>query len=372
MAASAPELPPCPIAYAVESGGVPVFRPTTAQFADFHRFMADVQPIGALTGLIKVVPPSSFVPNASHYTNISSSFPVHSPIEQNIAGQTGIFQVLSVTQPTCTVSAFIDATIRAELARSRRELQWAADGEYERLEECYWKNIGFSTPVYGADSPGSLFDAEAPWNMARLHTLLDLVPADIGGVTAPMMYFGQWKASFAFHIEVPPPPLPLPSLSPFAHCSLTWGALCYAAGAQDVNLYSINYIHFGHPKQWYGIAPAQRGAFEQVIASYYPQLLACTQFLRHKDVLCKPSRLREKGIRVVQTIQREGEFMITFPCAYHQGFNLGFKCQSLPARRLARLSRAASPLISAPLCSVVQPGPASSASLAHILVGHHR
>ena len=65
--------------------------------------------------------------------------------------------------------------------------------------------------------------------------------------------------------------------------------------------------------------------FESVISSLYPSLASsCSQFLRHKDVLIKPSKLRERGVPVLQGIQREGEFMITFPCAYHQGFNMGF------------------------------------------------
>ena len=67
--------------------------------------------------------------------------------------------------------------------------------------------------------------------------------------------------------------------------------------------------------------------FESIIASHYPSLASsCPQFLRHKDVLIKPSKLRERGVPVLQGIQREGEFMVTFPCAYHQGFNLGFNC----------------------------------------------
>ena len=238
-------------------------------------------------------PPPSYVPNASLYSDVPSTFPVHSPIEQNVCGQSGVYQVLSITQPTCTAAQFIDATAAIERQRSLRELQWAADEEYSALEESYWKNIGFSRPVYGADSPGSLFDASAPWNMSRLHSLLDLIPSRIGGVTHPMLYFGTWKATFAAHVE-------------------------------DMNLYSINFIHLGHPKQWYGVSPASHLLFEAVIASYYPALLSCPQFLRHKDVLIKPSKLRAKGVEVVQTIQREGEFMLTFPSAYHQGYNLGF------------------------------------------------
>jgi histone demethylase JARID1 len=37
----------------------------------------------------------------------------------------------------------------------------------------------------------------------------------------------------------------------------------------------------------------------------------------------RPDRLKEAGVRVVACNQRPGEFVITFPKAYHAGFNHG-------------------------------------------------
>ena len=52
------------------------------------------------------------------------------------------------------------------------------------------------SPLYGADTPLSLFDEKLNfgWNLRNLGCLLSKykVP-DIPGVTTPMTYFGMWK-----------------------------------------------------------------------------------------------------------------------------------------------------------------------------------
>ena len=276
---------------------MPAFHPSPCQFSDFHLFISRILPVLSLTGLCKVVPPACYVPNAAHYADIPASFTIHTPIVQKVlTGRPGEHQVLAEAQPSCSVRSFAARAARVEEQRSAREKQWAAANDYEQLEAAYWKNIGFSSPVYGADSPGSLFDAGAAWNMRRLHSLLDIVGDSIGGVTAPMLYFGEWKATFGWHVE-------------------------------DMNLFSINFLHFGHPKQWYAVPPAYAERFESTVSSLMPALSrSCPSFLRHKQILVKPSRLQSHGVRVLSAVQHEGEFMLTYPLAYHQGYNLGFNC----------------------------------------------
>ena len=61
------------------------------------------------------------------------------------------------------------------------------------------------------------------WNINRLGTILDYVDEDYGlsiaGVNTAYLYFGMWKTTFAWHTE-------------------------------DMDLYSINYLHYGAPKSW--------------------------------------------------------------------------------------------------------------------------
>ena len=57
----------------------------------------------------------------------------------------------------------------------------------------------------------------------------------IPGVVSPYLYFGMWRATFAWHVE-------------------------------DADLYSINYIHFGAPKFWYSVPQENSAKFERVMA----------------------------------------------------------------------------------------------------------
>ena len=168
----------------------------------------------------------------------------------------------------------------------------------EELEEKYWKSLNFSNPMYAADMPGSLFDEDTTaWNVAKLPSLLDLLGAPIPGVNTAYLYLGMWRATFAWHLE-------------------------------DVDLYSINYIHFGAPKQWYSISQKDAPRFEAAMKSIWSQdAKACDQFLRHKTYLVSPALLKSKyGVTVNKIVHREGQFVITFPIGYHSGYNLGYNC----------------------------------------------
>ncbi|KAE8408370.1 jumonji family transcription factor [Aspergillus pseudonomiae] len=169
----------------------------------------------------------------------------------------------------------------------------------EELETAYWKSLMFNNPMYGADMPGSLFDENitTSWNVAKLPNLLDVLGQKVPGVNTAYLYLGMWKATFAWHLE-------------------------------DVDLYSINYIHFGAPKQWYSISQEDAPRFEQAMKSIWPSdAKNCDQFLRHKTYLVSPSLLKSQyGITVNRLVHYEGEFVITYPYGYHSGYNLGYNC----------------------------------------------
>lgn len=168
----------------------------------------------------------------------------------------------------------------------------------EELERAYWKTLTYASPLYGADMVGTLFDDRTKnWNLSNLPNLLDAMGSKIPGVNTAYLYLGMWKATFAWHLE-------------------------------DVDLYSINYLHFGAPKQWYSISQGDARKFEAAMKSIWPaDAKACDQFLRHKTFLISPSTLlNQYGIKVNKIVHHPGEFVVTFPYGYHSGYNLGYNC----------------------------------------------
>lgn len=105
----------------------------------------------------------------------------------------------------------------------------------------------------------------------------------------------------------------------------------------QMDLFSINYIHFGAPKFWYAIPQAQADQLERFLASESASTVltidefpmdakSCNQFIRHKSMAISPTRLREAGIRCNMLVHRQNEFVITYPKGYHAGFNIDFNC----------------------------------------------
>ena len=118
--------------------------------------------------------------------------------------------------------------------RTHDQDEWTSE-RVQELETAYWRSLNFNNPMYGADMPGSLFDdSTTSWNVAKLENLLDVLGQAVPGVNTAYLYLGMWKASFAWHLE-------------------------------DVDLYSINYIHFGAPKQWYSISQEDARRFENAM-----------------------------------------------------------------------------------------------------------
>ncbi|WWC59996.1 uncharacterized protein I303_102559 [Kwoniella dejecticola CBS 10117] len=169
----------------------------------------------------------------------------------------------------------------------------------DALERHLWKNLGLGEPSwYGADMEGSLFvDEKTPWNVAHLPNLLNRWDLrHLPGVNTPYLYFGMWGASFAWHVE-------------------------------DMDLFSINYIHFGAPKYWYAVPQLQAEKFERILQGYFPEESRhCDQYLRHKAFAVSPHRLANDGVHVNMLVHNQGEFVITYPRGYHAGFNMGFNC----------------------------------------------
>lgn len=82
-----------------------------------------------------------------------------------------------------------------------------------------------------------------------------------------------------------------------------WGAT-FSWHVEDMDLYSINYLHFGAPKHWYSVSPLHRRHFEEVAKTHFHiAARQCPEFLRHKMSLISPSTLSQSRVvfhRVVQ------------------------------------------------------------------------
>lgn len=95
------------------------------------------------------------------------------------------------------------------------------ESESEEEEEKELKNVG-----------------ETAWNMRGVSrergSLLRFMKEEIPGVTSPMVYVAMMYSWFAWHVE-------------------------------DHDLHSLNYLHFGAGKTWYGVPRDARLAFEEAV-----------------------------------------------------------------------------------------------------------
>ncbi|KAM4751443.1 lysine-specific demethylase 4C isoform 5-T5 [Anableps anableps] len=281
---SAPANPTCKIM---------TFRPTMEEFKDFNQFLVYMESQGAhRAGLAKVIPPKGWKPRRT-YDDIDDLM-IDAPIQQMVAGQSGLFTQYNIQKKPLSVQEF-RRLANSDMYCTPRYLN------YEDLERKYWKNLTFVSPIYGADVSGSLYDEDVEeWNIGHLNSILDVIEEDCGvsiqGVNTPYLYFGMWKTTFSWHTE-------------------------------DMDLYSINYLHFGEPKSWYAIPPEHGKRLERLATGFFPNSFkGCEAFLRHKMTLISPSILKKYGIPFDKITQEAGEFMITFPYGYHAGFNHGFNC----------------------------------------------
>ncbi|KAI0775906.1 PLU-1-like protein-domain-containing protein [Trametes elegans] len=136
-----------------------------------------------------------------------------------------------------------------------------------------------------------------PWNLNNIpilpQSLLRYIKSDISGMTVPWTYVGMIFSTFCWHNE-------------------------------DHYTYSINYMHWGETKTWYSIPGSDADKFEAAIRKEAPDLFEAQPDLLFQLVtLMNPQRLKEAGVDVYACNQRAGEFVVTFPKAYHAGFNHG-------------------------------------------------
>ncbi|XP_019423569.1 PREDICTED: lysine-specific demethylase JMJ706-like isoform X2 [Lupinus angustifolius] len=294
----------------------PVYSPTKEEFEDPLVYLQKIAPEASKYGICKIISP------------LSASVPAGVVLMKENVG----FKFTTRVQPLRL--AEWDAEDKVTFFMSGRTYTFR---DYEKmankifaerycsagclpatfLENEFWNEIScgkMESVEYACDVDGSAFSSSptdqlgnSKWNLKNLSRLpksiLRLLEMSIPGVTEPMLYIGMLFSMFAWHVE-------------------------------DHYLYSINYQHCGASKTWYGIPGHAALEFERVVREhvYTHDILSSNgedgafDVLLGKTTLFPPNILMDHEVPVYKAVQKPGEFIITFPRAYHAGFSHGFNC----------------------------------------------
>jgi histone demethylase JARID1 len=84
-------------------------------------------------------------------------------------------------------------------------------------------------------------------------------------------------------------------------------------------------LHWGATKTWYGVPGSHAENFEQVMKQNASELFERSpDLLHHLATIMNPNTLTRHQVPIFKLNQEAGEFVVTFPRAYHAGFNQGF------------------------------------------------
>ena len=221
----------------------PVVRPTMEEFCDFEGFLDSVHALGMAHGIVRVVPPKEWADMQpclfKEGERCERDIDIPTPAQQNVSGQLGVYECLIIEKKKMKLKQFQEAADRALKQQGPRWAKAAAEGDSATIEAAFWKNIQYGEPpMYGADMVGSLFSPELPaWDLDKLDTILQklLVEEKVTGVTQSYLYWGMARAFFAMHCE-------------------------------DMDLFSVNYLHGGAPKSWWAVPPDHADRVESFVS----------------------------------------------------------------------------------------------------------
>ncbi|XP_076905638.1 lysine-specific demethylase JMJ18-like isoform X2 [Bidens hawaiensis] len=334
----------------------PVFYPTVEEFEDTIGYLSKIQPMAESYGICRIVPPASWKPPC---TLTEKTFWQEAKISTRIQ-QVDLLQNREPMKKrrgrkrkrTSTKTAARRMNTESNASSDKDDkfgFRSGSDFTFEEFQEfankfkdhyfglCdenpgsgptvdeiegeYWRIIEQPTDevevYYGADLETGVFSSGFPknvsvednelnkyvksgWNLNNFPRLpgsvLSFEASDISGVLVPWLYVGMCFSSFCWHVE-------------------------------DHHLYSVNYMHWGDPKIWYGVPGSHAGALERTMKKHLPDLFKEQPDLLHQLVTqLSPTVLKSEGVPVYRASQHSGEFIVTFPRAYHAGFNCGFNC----------------------------------------------
>ncbi|GFQ01966.1 putative lysine-specific demethylase jmj16 [Phtheirospermum japonicum] len=344
----------------------PVFYPSKEEFEDTLKYISSIRSEAEKYGICRIVPPSSWKPPCPlKGTDIWQTSKFTSRIQRidklqnrdslrkllqvnhdkkrkkrtrshnksrvdnkngiNEPGEAGLHEAATFgfePGPDFTLDAFQKYANDFKAQYFRKDDNSCNEPSVEEIEGEYWRMVEKPTEeievLYGADVETGAFGSGFPkssqqvasdsdvvyinsgWNLNNFPRLpgsvLSFESSDISGVLVPWLYVGMCFSSFCWHVE-------------------------------DHHLYSLNYMHWGAPKMWYGVPGSDAMKLEAAMRKHLPDLFEEQPDLLHKLVTqLSPSILKSDGVPVYRCVQKAGEFVLTFPRAYHAGFNSGFNC----------------------------------------------
>lgn len=201
----------------------------------------------------------------------------------------------------------IDANLRSELG--------LVDADPEVVEGSYWEKLFQDAPFYiqhalnideaqsvsAFPTSGPYGPIKDPWNLQAFNftkdSLFNLIPdaQDMSGYSTPWSFVSSVFSTMPWRVEE------------------------HAA-------YSVSYLHEGFPRSCYAVPPQHSTAFEELSAFLTPKAYKGVAQMRPLDYkeLFNPETLVFNSIPVYGVEQNPGEFIVTFPYAYHLEFSHGF------------------------------------------------
>ncbi|KAJ4973109.1 hypothetical protein NE237_006283 [Protea cynaroides] len=313
----------------------PEYHPTLAEFRDPIAYILKIEKEASKYGICKIVPPLPPPPKKTAIANLNRSLAARNPNSNPKSQPTFTTRQQQIgfcprkprpvqkpvwqSGETYTLQQFEAKAKHFEKTHLKKTGKKGLSPL--EIETLFWKasvDKPFSVE-YANDMPGSAFVpikgkkwreageaatvGESAWNMRGVSrakgSLLRFMKEEIPGVTSPMVYIAMVFSWFAWHVE-------------------------------DHDLHSLNYLHMGAGKTWYGVPREAAIAFEEVIRvhGYGGEVNPLVTFaiLGEKTTVMSPEVLINAGIPCCRLVQNAGEFVVTFPRAYHSGFSHGFNC----------------------------------------------
>ncbi|KAI9877174.1 MAG: hypothetical protein M1830_004632 [Pleopsidium flavum] len=334
--------------------GLYVFSPTEAVFRDFAPFLEGVEKIaGRVKGVVKVIIPKAclqshgqhqsdssnyigallgtashmagVIPNAPKHPSNLQAYKLNMALNENTRSNTArVYDVRSV--PTATVAASSWRDSIEDHGKYVAE-KWSFVGA-DHVDA--WKLASYEN-VYPESK--MLENFENPKEDALYAMDNDAVDDLRHALRCANPKLAEYSGNSLMKSKTRIPGIH----SPYFYVSHSEGTP-FGMHIEDFAAYSLNYLHCGAPKCWTVVTPSHHAKLEEILYAFLnpgERMLSsrtnlkpktppqCSQFLRHNSVYVPTELLQLLDIEYTLVAQHQGEMVITFPFAYHQGYNTG-------------------------------------------------